>query len=263
MLTSVRSSDALEEPSDDAAGKSVADISPECTVSALGRDLGSGDWFFDEDCEGNFAYVAMDGSDAHFPAMWDGGKWVRIESDGEIDRALPAPCYNESTLDRLGVGPRVKSKTMNCATGMNFGDKPAPRENSENSKYITYVGAGEAVFEASYPKCDGRYILIVDSIVDDPSLGDTFNRLTEAVAFIGPDGLEGKKFTVPGQCDSLRKQVDGHDIYPVYLDFGSDKSAACAAKSRYGGNVRPLIDGNFAPANNQSVDEARLALDPC
>ena len=50
----------------------------------------------------------------------------------------------------------------------------------------------------------------------------------------------GKEFTVPGQCSSLRKSVDGNLIYPVYLDFGFDEAAMCVAKARHGGNARTL-----------------------
>lgn len=126
--------------------------------------------------------------------------------------------------------------------------------------YIVDVGLGEAGKKASFPACDGRYILIVDSVIAKGDDGTTFNDLARAVL---TDGPSGKEFTVPGQCDSLRKSVHGNDIYPVYLDFGSDKAAACRAKSTYGGNVRPLISGSFPDASNSDVDEARLALDPC
>ncbi len=129
-----------------------------------------------------------------------------------------------------------------------------------NDGYITNVGLGEAGKDASFPACDGRYILIVDSVIDEGDEKATFDRLVQAVMFADP---EGKEFTVPGQCDSLRASVDGNDIYPIYLDFGSDKDAACRAKSTYGGNVRPLVDGSFPDASAADVDEARLALDPC
>lgn len=130
----------------------------------------------------------------------------------------------------------------------------------DDEGYITNVGLGEAGQEASYPACDGRYILIVDSIIATGGDQDTFNRLAQAVLYADPSG---KEFTVPGQCDSLRKTYHGNDVYPIYLDFGSDKAAACRAKSTYGGNVRPLIDGDFDDASSQDVDHARMALDPC
>ena len=133
-------------------------------------------------------------------------------------------------------------------------------EPAEKDNYISEVGLGEAVQEASFPECDGRYVLIVDSVIADGNKQSTRNKIAHAVMFADP---EGKEFTVPGQCASIRKQVNGNDIYPIYLDFGSDKDAACRAKSTHGGNVRPLIDGSFPDASGDEVDHARLALDPC
>lgn len=130
----------------------------------------------------------------------------------------------------------------------------------DNEGYITNVGLGEAGKKASYPACDGRYILIVDSVIADGGDSDTFSKLAQSVLMGEPSPRE---FTVPGQCGSLRKSVHGADIYPVYVDYGSDKAAACRAKATYGGNVRPLIDDAFPDASSSDVDEARLALDPC
>ena len=133
-------------------------------------------------------------------------------------------------------------------------------EPAEKDNYIREVGLGEAVKEASFPECDGRYVLIVDSVIADGDEQSTMRKIADAVMHADP---EGKEFTVPGQCASIRKQVNGNDIYPIYLDFGSDKDAACRAKSTHGGNVRPLIDGSFPDASGDEVDHARLALDPC
>ena len=49
-----------------------------------------------------------------------------------------------------------------------------------------------------------------------------------------------REYTYPGQCPSLRKQVDGNDIYPIYVDFGQDTEALCRAKAQFGGNARVL-----------------------
>lgn len=126
--------------------------------------------------------------------------------------------------------------------------------------YFIEVGLGEAGQKASFPSCDGRYILILTSVIDEGDEGKTFSNLAKAVMLDGPSG---KEFTVPGQCGSLRKSVHGNLIYPVYLDFGSDQTAACRAKAAYGGNVRPLTNDSFPDASNSDVDDARLALDPC
>ncbi len=267
VLSSSSSSSTADKPAEADEQAESTDTQPasnaseaDCSLNAIERDFGDEDDWILFECEGDFAYVGADGTEFHFPAMWKNGKWTKIQNDGYVERALPAPCYSQSTVDGLGIGPKVRSSMLNCATGKRFDDDTSESGKTDVSQYITQVGLGEAGMNASFPDCDGRLILILDSVVDDPSLGDTQDRLAQAALLDKPFG---KEFTVPGQCASLRKQVDGHDIYPVYLDFGKDKSAACSAKSRYGGNVRPLIDGDFASGNNQSVDEARLALDPC
>lgn len=81
---------------------------------------------------------------------------------------------------------------------------------------IVSAGLGEAGEDAMYPACDGRALLMVR-----------------------PSGRP-VRFSVPGACPSLRAQVDGHKIYPVYLDYGSDVDAMCRAKATYGGNGRIL-----------------------
>lgn len=129
-------------------------------------------------------------------------------------------------------------------TKPNAGDGGANYSQVKNSDgYFINVGLGEAGKEASFPACDGRYILIVDSIIDEAGDSDTFHRLAVAALTASTPARE---YTVPGRCASLRKKVDGNVIYPVYLDFGTDKSAMCAAKSRYSGNGRTLNNsGDF------------------
>ena len=113
-------------------------------------------------------------------------------------------------------------------------------EDASKERYIPYVGMGETTPEyAAEPACDGRGILIVDSIVDYGDRDDTQRRIAFEALTADPSG-KTREYTFPGQCPSLRKQLDGHDIYPVYLDYGSDTDALCRAKANYGGNARVL-----------------------
>lgn len=114
---------------------------------------------------------------------------------------------------------------------------------SKSDDFIAAVTRDGASKEASFPACDGRNILILMSVIDEHGAEETYNHLAEAVLTGSP---ADKEFTVPGQCSSLRKSVDGNLIYPVYLDFGSDEAGMCAAKARYGGNGRTLNNsGDF------------------
>lgn len=179
-----------------------------------------------------------------------------------VNSVIPA---TESASETATTATETTAAETTTVAAETTSEKPDDGTSSHdrvknNDGYITHVGLGEAHQEASFPACDGRYILIVDSVVDEGDYEATFDRLAKAVMIADP---AGKEFTVPGQCDSLRPSVNGNAIYPIYLDFGSDKEAACRAKSTYGGNVRPLIDGEFPDASAVDVDEARLALDPC
>lgn len=180
----------------------------------------------------------------------DSGDAKDDSDDAEDDSDIASESLSESS----GSKKNSKKKESSDDGGYSY-----DRVKDDNG-YITNVGLGEAGQKASFPACDGRYILILDSIIATGSDQDTFNRLAQAVMFADPSG---KEFTIPGQCDSLRKTYHGNDVYPIYLDFGSDKAAACRTKSTYGGNVRPLIDGDFDDASSQDVDDARMALDPC
>lgn len=119
----------------------------------------------------------------------------------------------------------------------------APNTGLNTGRYIDAAGRGEWVEEVSTPACDGRNILILDSIIDYGDRGDTINRIADLVMFADPSG-KPRRFMAPGHCPSLRGQVDGNDIYPVYLDFGSDVDGMCAAKASQGGNGRVLSNRN-------------------
>lgn len=183
---------------------------------------------------------------------------VACSSDGLDEPSMTAMPTTESSSSTEST--QTTETTEITETTTTEASESESTEPAEKDNYIREVGLGEAVKEASFPECDGRYVLIVDSVIADGNKQSTRNKIAHAVMFADP---EGKEFTVPGQCASIRKQVNGNDIYPIYLDFGSDKDAACRAKSTLGGNVRPLIDGSFPDASADDVDHARLALDPC
>lgn len=104
---------------------------------------------------------------------------------------------------------------------------------------ITVAGLGETSKDAEYPACDGHAILILDSVVDEGNGGAAMPDIARQVLMAHPSG-KPVQFTVPGACPSLRAQLDGQNIYPVYLDYGADVDAMCRAKATYGGNGRIL-----------------------
>lgn len=117
-------------------------------------------------------------------------------------------------------------------------ESPAPSSAAQDG-IIRTARLGEAHQDASYPACDGRSILILDSVIDYGNSGQAADAVALEVLAQHPSG-RAVEFTVSGQCPSLRAQLDGDNIYPIYLDFGSDASAMCSAKAAYGGNGRVL-----------------------
>ena len=85
---------------------------------------------------------------------------------------------------------------------------------------------------ASAPPCDGRGILIVESYIESPDPQSGIAALL--------DRHPGAEFMTPGQCPSLRAEVGGARVYPVYIDHGHNTAALCRDKQARGGNARVL-----------------------
>jgi len=102
----------------------------------------------------------------------------------------------------------------------------APAAAAQADSVITVAGLGEASKDAEYPACDGRAILILDSVVDEGNGGAALPAIARQVLMAHPSG-KPVQFTVPGACPSLRAQLDGQNIYPVYLDT-APMSTQCA-----------------------------------
>ena len=80
--------------------------------------------------------------------------------------------------------------------------------------------------------CDSRGILILESVVVQSGV-DTEGAIADALAT-----YPGSEFTTPGACPPPRAQLNGADIYAVYVDYGSDTSGLCSAAAT-GGNAHP------------------------
>lgn len=216
---------------------------PVCDMAYLAEPGDWGDWEIDM-CDGGFARVGVPQSDAVMYVEWDREAWTRLVGDGthysEMEGGM-TDCFTEPYIDKLGVPSPLRDTLPKC-NGRTAPAQPAPQQPAQNQaagEIITITGLGEAYEEASYPACDGRSILILDSIIDRGNTGAAQGELAQWVMFVDPSGMD-RKFTVPGQCPSLRAQVDGNNVYPVYLDFGQDTAAMCRAKATYGGNGRIL-----------------------
>lgn len=229
------SPDATEEETTTAApaaATSAANRAPDCSNKAL-EGKGWEPFEFFEGCYGNFARIGAPNSDWISEIYWNGSDWEPLEPDGtDPDGAMSTECHTRENLEKMGA-PEEFIKKVVCPSPSST---PAP-----SSGAITSVGLGEAHEDASYPACDGRNILILESVVNYGNREETQFQIAQQVLMQHPSSLP-VRFTVPGQCPSLRAQIDGNDIYPIYLDFGSDVNSMCVAKSKYGGNGRVLYN---------------------
>lgn len=225
-----------------------ASAAPDCTNEALRRS-GFGE-FNMSGCIGNFSRPGVPKSDNIVLMQWVGDRWTMVESDGFWDgMGMNRPCHNRAKLEGLGVPTEYINAEAICGE-YPPGQEPPTKSSTPSSttvklgppndgRYIQRAGRGEWGEEAYEPACDGRYILILDSIIDYGDRSDTINRIADWVMRVDPTG-KPRRFMVPGHCPSLRAQLDGNDIYPVLLDFGTDSAGVCEAKAAYGGNARVL-----------------------
>lgn len=220
---------------------------PICDVAELRNDYPEwAEWEIFE-CEGGFAVYGIPNSDAVGYMQWSGTDWEKLEGDGSQYSEMygaDAPCFTAGYLDKLGVPSSIREKMTKCSGQASPSQQTSQTNGSGGGYYfqngiIMSAGLGEAGEDASFPACDGRNILILDSVIDHGNDGSAMNEIAQQVLMQHPSGRP-VRFTVPGQCPSLRAQLDGNNIYPVYIDFGSDTSAMCQAKATYGGNGRVL-----------------------
>ena len=231
------------------------DSPPDCSDEALQASPGFENFEMHGECEGGFARPGVPQSDHIVLAQWDGKHWTEVEADGVWDgMGMARPCFNPGRLEEMGVPKRLAEKEPRCGV-YGPGQEPPHKQSSNAAPSTTKTKDPnwgvkrdsdgvivEANFEGltrqiSAPSCDGRGILILDSVIDEGDVGHTHSQIAFDVAYLGDGKAE---FTYPGQCASLRKQVDGKNIYPIYMDFGHDTDALCAAKANYGGNARLL-----------------------
>lgn len=241
-----KSSTASSTASASSTEQAASAQTPDCSTAALQANPSYYDMEFVA-CAGGFGKAMVPQSDVGGFVQWTGEGWEGVTPDGEFHEGLGGVCYNSARLDQLGVPSEVRSRVYECE---NVNAKPyqpyapTPEPQSSGGPFfqngiIVSAGLGEAGEDASYPPCDGRNILILDSVIDHGNSGGAMDDIAQQVLMQHPSGMD-VRFMVPGHCPSLRAQLDGSNIYPIYLDFGQDAQAMCRAKAAYGGNGRVL-----------------------
>ena len=184
-----------------------------CDPDVVLADLGVAQWDVVDGCDGEWAMAGAKNSDDLGVVRYTNGRWAGYDhcADGRdvVPEALQRFLH---TCDTRGTGPVGPSRSSGGHS----------------------VPSARGPIQASSPACDGRGILIVNSVVEQPGVS-TEQQLTDAL-----NAVPGTEYTLPGQCSSLRASLEGAAVYPVYIDYGSDRQALCAGKARYGGNARTL-----------------------
>ncbi|EEI62387.1 hypothetical protein [Corynebacterium glucuronolyticum] len=177
-------------------------------------------------CDGEWKYSGTYGSDHLWASHWENGQWKAIDKDGQYPESL-LPCYSESLLSGLGAPGGLIDEAFTCPP-----PKPTPTTTSPAPDRAGMSCAG------------GRYILIVESVLVYP--GQDAGSEVQA----GLSRHPGAQATSPGACPSLRAHYDGADVYPIFINYGSDRAGVCAAQARGEGNARELkmsVDNYASP----------------
>lgn len=88
--------------------------------------------------------------------------------------------------------------------------------------------------------CDGRGILILESVVvpeerdAEPKMNATVSKWSRS--------LNPVRYAEPGACPSLRAELDGDGVYPIFIDYGFNTGELCNAMRTHGGNARTVSD---------------------
>ena len=158
-------------------------------------------------CNDDWLYLATENSSSFYLFTWGGTEWTPYKND-DVDDTSSIKCWD---ADRL--------KADNAPTQITD-DIPLCADSTEN------VDAQET--------CDGRYVLIVDSLL--VPYGESPQSEIDRVKshYAGVDIMPGTA------CSSLRSEHEGKQVYAAYYDAGHSVNKVCKLKARYGGNARSL-----------------------
>lgn len=105
--------------------------------------------------------------------------------------------------------------------------QPAPRSSQQQAPQQQ---SAQPSTTSTAPYCDGRGVLIIESVLDDGT-GAAQTRIEELLR-----AHPGSTWYQPGACPSLRASVDGQAIYPVVIDYGTNYEGLCSAYYAAGGD---------------------------
>ena len=217
------------EAADDNDSKSGPSVSERCTIDYMHETCAIYDDLNDVlECDGTWAIANQHGTDWLFPLHWTGSKWEAYMPDKDNPNShLGGRCYSDERMQRDGVPKNLQTRFGRCVPEWTE-EKHSNNNNSDGT--ITSVSVNGSTRSIRNVRCDGDYVLIVQSVIDQPG-GDTKGKLRSALA-----SNSDAYYTYPGACPSLRKKdSSGNLVYPVLVDYGNDLDAVCEAASRTSG----------------------------
>lgn len=167
-------------------------------------------------CDGEWLYTEQKLAERSMAHHWVDEQWVPYEPQRQIGDNFS--CYDRSALVADGVPAPMIDRIWLCE----YGD---PKQDPARGEF-SWMGPGVG--------CDGRWILIVESVLvgsGDPApvvIGDAVDR------------WPGASVTPGSACSSMRSTHEGKDVYAIYYDAGHSVSTVCDLKARYGGNARSM-----------------------
>ena len=213
----------------DSDNKSGPSVSERCTIVYM-HQTGVVPAELDdvEKCDGTWAAAIQHGTDWSIPLHWTGSEWEEYTPDKDnIYSPIGGRCYSDERMQRDGVPEDTQRMFGRCTPASEAKKHP---NNNNSGGTITSVSVNGSTRSIRNVTCDGDYVLIVQLVIDQPG-GDTKSKLRSALA-----SNSDAYYTYPGACPSLRKKdSNGNLVYPVLVDYGTDRDAVCEAASRTSG----------------------------
>lgn len=177
-------------------------------------------------CDGKWLWAGQEQSDHLNLYHWT-DRWERYIPDGK-DNFAGYDCYEQNRLEVAGAPATLVEKLNICTS-----DAPPTSQANAAEDKSAWAGPGVA--------CDGRWILIVESVLVGPG---------DAAPLVVGDAIDrwpGSSSTPGSACSSMRATYEGKKVYAIYYDAGHSVSEVCALKAKYGGNARSMNNvGDFS-----------------
>ncbi|MDK8846272.1 hypothetical protein QP888_07115 [Corynebacterium sp. MSK297] len=171
-------------------------------------------------CDSSWLFVAKEQSAVYDLFYWVSDGWKLYDPDGTMQQTNFG-CYDIPSLKYAGAPQGLIEQLPACDT-------------TEYSGEIYEADGGNTLDGGWGVRCDGRYILIVESVI--VPLGGNPDLKTRPVQQEYP----GSKVVNGSACSSIQGNVDGGYTYAVYFDAGHDRKEVCRLKAKYGGDARSL-----------------------